>query len=52
MLARNATEVVSFIDELFDQLTAGQCPPEPQSEPEPEPEPETELETEKKTAIC
>lgn len=50
MLARNATEVVSFIDELFDQLTAGQCPPEPQ--PKPETEPETELESEKETAIC
>lgn len=50
MLARNATEVVSFIDELFDQLTAGQCPPEPQ--PKPETELETELESEKETAIC
>lgn len=49
-MARNATEVVSFIDELFDQLTAGQCPPEPQ--PKPETEPETELESEKETAIC
>lgn len=44
MLARNATEVVSFIDELFDQLTAGQCSPEAQPEPEPE--------TETDTAIC